>query len=89
MRYPVGDAFATELMLALYDKLLDKRRPLPAALHLALDDALKADIPIPPLAPVTPILVGPLAADLQLAPPPAAATGFVLPTVGLRIGFPR
>ena len=54
MRYPVGDAFATELMLALYDKLLDKRRSLPAALHLAMDDALKADIPIPPQAPVTP-----------------------------------
>ena len=45
MRYPVGDAFATELMLALYEKLLDKRRPLPAALRLALDDTLEADIP--------------------------------------------
>ena len=45
MRYPVGDAFATELMLALYDKLLDKRRPLPAALHLALDDALQSRHP--------------------------------------------
>ncbi|MCA9941705.1 MAG: CHAT domain-containing protein, partial [Anaerolineales bacterium] len=32
MRYPVGDAFATDLMLALYDKLLDKGQPLPAAL---------------------------------------------------------
>ncbi|MCE7985852.1 MAG: CHAT domain-containing protein, partial [Caldilinea sp. CFX5] len=88
MRYPVGDAFATELMLALYEKLLDRRRPLPAALHLALDDALAADIPIPPLAPVTPILVGPLATTLQLPPPPAAATGFVLPKVGLGLAFP-
>ena len=52
-----------------------------------MDDALKADIPIPPLAPVTPILVGPLASDLRLAPPAAAAAGIALPTVGLRIGY--
>jgi hypothetical protein len=88
MRYPVGDAFAAELMLALYEKLLDKRRPLPAALNLALEDALHARIPIPSLAPVTPILVGPAATDLRLAPPAAAATGFVLPPVGLGIAFP-
>ncbi len=88
MRYPVGDAFATELMLALYDKLLDKRRPLPAALHLALDDALEADIPKPPLSPATPILVGVRAAELQLAPPPQEAQTFALPTVGLSIAFP-
>lgn len=88
MRYPVGDAFATELMLTLYEKLLDRRRPLPAALHLALDDALRADIPLPSLAPVTPILVGPPATTLQLTPPTAAATGFVLPRVGLGLAFP-
>ena len=88
MRYPVGDAFATELMLALYEKLLDKRRPLPAALHLALDDALEADIPKPPLSPATPILVGVRAAELQLAPPPHEAQTFTLPTVGLSIAFP-
>ena len=88
MRYPVGDAFATELMLALYEKLLDKRRPLPAALHLALDDALEADIPKPPLSPATPILVGVRAAELQLAPPPQEAQTFALPTVGLSIAFP-
>ena len=41
MRYPVGDAFATELMLGLYEKLLDKRQRLPAALQLALGEALK------------------------------------------------
>ena len=73
MRYPVGDAFATELMLALYDKLLEKRRPLPAALNLALNDALDADIPKPPLSPATPILVGVRAAELQLVPPPREA----------------
>src|SRR5208337_4246615 len=88
MRYPVGDAFATELMLALYGKLLDKRRPLPAALHLALDDALEADIPKPPLSPATPILVGVRAAELQLAPPPREAQPIDLPKVGLSIGFP-
>ena len=88
MRYPVGDAFATELMLALYDKLLDKRRPLPAALHLALDDALAVDIPKPPLSPATPILVGVRAAELQLAPPPQEAQRLALPTVGLSIAFP-
>jgi len=88
MRYPVGDAFATELMLALYGKLLDKRRPLPAALHLALDDALAVDIPKPPLSPATPILVGVRAAELQLAPPPQEAQTIALPTVGLSIAFP-
>ncbi len=88
MRYPVGDAFATELMLALYGKLLDKRRPLPAALHLALDDALAVDIPKPPLSAATPILVGLRAAELQLAPPPRDAQPVDLPKVGLSIGFP-
>jgi hypothetical protein len=89
MRYPVGDDFATELMLALYDKLLERRRPLPAALHLALDDALAADIPKPPLSSATPILVGVRAAELQLVPPPREAQTFNLPTVGLSIAFPR
>lgn len=88
MRYPVGDAFATELMLSLYDKLLDKRRPLPAALHLALGEALAADIPRPALSPATPILLGPRAADLQLAPPKQPPQAIILPTLGLSIGFP-
>jgi tetratricopeptide (TPR) repeat protein len=88
MRYPVGDAFATELMLALYEKLLDRHQPLPAALHLALDEALKADIPRPPLSPATPILIGPRAADLQLALPARPPQQFALPHVGLGIAFP-
>jgi hypothetical protein len=88
MRYPVGDDFATDLMLALYGKLLEKRRLLPAALHLALDDALLSDIPRPPLSPITPILVGIRAAELQLAPPLRATEEFVLPPVGLSIAFP-
>jgi len=87
MRYPVGDAFATDLMLALYANLLENNQPLPAALHLALDDALASDIPKPPLSPATPILVGVRAAELELAPPQEAQR-FVLPTVGLSIGFP-
>ncbi len=88
MRYPVGDAFATDLMLALYDKLLGKGRPLPAALHLALADAL-TDAHCPPLSPLTPILVGAPAAGLKLAPPPRPLQGFVLPKTGLEIAFPR
>lgn len=88
MRYPVDDAFATDLMLALYDKLLDKGRPLPAALHLALDDALRAAAR-PPLSPFTPLLVGAPAAALALTPPPLPPQSFALPqTTGLD-GFPR
>jgi hypothetical protein len=88
MRYPVGDAFATELMLALYQKLLEKRQPLPAALHLALEEALASDIPKPPLSRATPILMGPSGADLHLWPPPREAETISLPTVGLSIAFP-
>ncbi|HWQ14173.1 MAG TPA: hypothetical protein VNL77_15345 [Roseiflexaceae bacterium] len=69
MRYPVDDTFATDLMLALYDRLLDRRRPLPAALHLALQEVAPAAQRHQPLAPATPVLIGPRAAELQLAPP--------------------
>ena len=80
MRYPVDDTFASELMISLYTKLLEKRQPLPAALHLALTDASKTDVPKPPLSPFTPILIGPRAAagDLGLRPPQPG-----LRTVGL------
>jgi hypothetical protein len=88
MRYPVGDEFATDLMLALYEKLLERRQPLPAALHLALDDALKPEIPRPPLSPVTPILVGVRANALRLVPRVGAAESFALPRAGLSIAFP-
>ena len=88
MRYPVGDAFATELMLSLYEKLLDRHQPLPAALHLALDEALAADIPRPPLSPATPILIGARAADMQLALPLRPPQEITLPRVGLSIAFP-
>ena len=86
MRYPVGDAFATDLTLALYDRLLDKGQPLPAALQLALDEALEGNGRRPPLSPVTPILFGPRAAGLQLALPSRPAE-FTLPRTGL-INFP-
>ena len=88
MRYPVGDAFATELMLALYGKLLERRQPLPASLYLALKDALDSDIANPPLSPATPILVGLRAAELQLVPPLRRAGVPDLSTVGLSIAFP-
>jgi len=88
MRYPVGDAFAIDLMLALYEKLLEKRRPLPAALNLALGDAIAADIANPPLSPATPILVGLRAAELKLVPPARQAGETVLEKVGLSIAFP-
>lgn len=87
MRYPVEDGFATDLMLALYDKLLDKNRSLPDALHLALEETLRA-APRPPLSPYTPILVGAPAADLTLAPPPGPPPRVALPQVGLSIAFP-
>ncbi|MFC2142141.1 CHAT domain-containing protein [Acidobacteriota bacterium] len=87
MRFPVGDAFATELMLSLYEKLISRRQALPAALHLALEHALAADIPHPPLSLTTPVLFGPRAADLKLIPPERPAL-FTLPETGLSIAFP-
>ncbi len=87
MRYPVADDFATDLMLALYEKLLDKRQPLPAALHLALENALREERP--PLSPLTPLLVGAPAATLTLPPPSAPSPDFALPRTGLGIAFPE
>ena len=88
MRYPVGDGFATDLSLALYGQLLGHRQPLPAALRLALAQAL-ADDPAAdlPLSPFTPVLLGPRAAALTLIPPARPVGGFVLPQTGL-FGFP-
>jgi hypothetical protein len=88
MRYPVGDAFAIDLMLSLYEKLLDRGQPLPGALHLALDEALAGDVPRPPLSVTTPILVGSRAAELRLSPPRRPVGIFQLPQVGLDIHFP-
>jgi hypothetical protein len=84
MRYPVGDAFATDLALELYDALLDKRQPLPGALQTALGDALdpRRDPHQPGFSRITPILFGTPAADLRL-PAPARPPDFALPAVGL------
>lgn len=89
MRYPVGDSFATELMLALYEKLLEQGQPLPAALQLALGQALAAELVPASLAEVTPILLGSRAAALELPPPKRPPGPATLPTVGLSIGFPK
>jgi len=85
MRYRVGDDFARDAVLGLYDRLLAKGQPLPAALQLALNEALKSDAP--PLSLVTPILFGPRAAGLTVVPP-RKEPSFVLPRTGL-LGFPR
>ncbi|MFY9824151.1 MAG: CHAT domain-containing protein [Thermoanaerobaculia bacterium] len=88
MRYSVGDTFAREAVLSLYEMLLEKGQPLPAALQAALDEVLdpakKAGTL--PLSRITPILFGPRAADLALPVPRTSAT-FVLPQTGLQ-GFP-
>ncbi|MFH1909017.1 MAG: CHAT domain-containing protein [Chloroflexota bacterium] len=84
MRYPVGEAFATDLALELYDALLDKRQPLPGALQTALGEALdpRRDPRQPGFARITPILFGTPAADLRL-PTPARRPDFQLPAAGL------
>jgi hypothetical protein len=88
MRYPVDDDFATDLMLSLYAKLLDRRRPLPDALNLALGEALAAGAERSPLSMATPILVGSLAAGLQLAPAAQPMPGFGSLLAGFGIAFP-
>lgn len=89
MRYSVGDDFAREVVLALYEKLLGKEQPLPAALQLALDEALEDSADTAdafPLSRITPILFGPRAAGLVLKTP-KAEIDFEPPTTGL-LGFP-
>jgi hypothetical protein len=84
MRYPVLDDFAAELVLTLYDRLLEKRQPLPQALQLALDDALDAshNPQRPTFSRLTPLLFGSRAADLRLQAPPRPSS-FALPQTGL------
>lgn len=88
MRYPVGDSFATELMLALYARLLERRQRLPAALQSSLQEALERDITPSTLAGLTPVLLGARAAALQLVAPQRAPGPLALPTTGLTIAFP-
>jgi hypothetical protein len=90
MRYPVGDDFATELSLSIYGQLLENGQPLPAALNLAIDEAIRSPLVSHPyLSPVTPILVGARAAELKLEAPEQTDEEFVLPTTGLEIAFPK
>jgi hypothetical protein len=87
MRYSVGDDFARELVLRLYDLLLKSGQPLPGALHFALEEVLGgADGGrLPPLSLATPVLFGRRAADLKFALPRRPAE-FALPETGL-FGF--
>lgn len=93
MRYSVGDDFAREVVLSLYDKLLGKEQPLPAALQLALEEALQETADTAdafPLSRITPILFGPRAAGLRLealAKSPSEQD-FKLPETG-PVGFPE
>lgn len=84
MRYPVLDDFASELALTLYDRLLEKKQPLPQALQLALADSLSpARAPFrPDFSRLTPVLFGARAADLRLQAPPRPPS-FAPPPTGL------
>ena len=62
---------------------------LPAALHLALDEALASKVPKPPLSSATPILLGGRAAELKLTPPQQSEETLALPKTGLGIAFPE
>ena len=88
MRYSVGDTFAREAVLSLYEMLLEKGQPLPAALQAALGEVLDPEEEpwAPPLSLVTPILFGPRAADLSL-PVPRTRPNFEAPQTGMQ-GFP-
>ena len=84
MRYPVLDDFATELALTLYDRMLEKRQPLPQALELAMAEALhpKHDPYLPTFSRSTPLLFGARAADLRLQAPKRQPS-FELPQTGM------
>ncbi|HYP29032.1 MAG TPA: CHAT domain-containing protein [Blastocatellia bacterium] len=89
MRYPVLDDFATEMALTLYERMLEKKQPLPQALQLAVDDALSPEHnPYRPIfSRLTPLLFGKRAADLRLQAPPRPPS-FDLPQTGL-FYFPK
>ena len=89
MRYSVGDAFARETALGLYGLLFGKGQTLPAALQLAVGDAVGdgGSSAAPPLSPFTPVLFGRRAAALSLRPPPRGPVSFAAPRAG-RQDFP-
>jgi hypothetical protein len=72
MRYPVVDDFAIALDERVYEGLFGRDQELPRALQLALPaSAGKQPTPgAPALSVATPTLLGPLAAELRLRPPP-------------------
>ena len=71
MRYPVTDEFATALTERVYDLLINKGRPLPRTVGLALRQVLPATggVQFPALSVAIPILVGASAVGLTLAAP--------------------
>jgi tetratricopeptide (TPR) repeat protein len=85
MRYPVVDDFAIALSAQLYDRLLGHRQPLTRALQRALPEAAgEAPSPgAPAVSVATPALFGPLAADLQVAPPQGGPQDFNVGTLKL------
>jgi hypothetical protein len=89
MRYPVGDDFAIDLALKFYDLLLDKHRPMPDALQMALHevwgDGTRAGLV--PFAPATPALFGSLAGTLKLIPPRRTNYTIVTDKPGLERSF--
>lgn len=85
MRYAVGDQFAITLGNGLFRALLEDHQPLPGALQLALDDALK--YAAPPLSAATPILFGARSADLALQLP-SQPEGYHPPANPLAAYFP-
>jgi len=85
MRYTVGDEFATELMIELYELLLDKGQTLPRSLQLSLRNTLTSghNAVYNPLSLATPALFGRQAANLVIKPPTIPRSRFQLPLPGL------
>jgi hypothetical protein len=72
MRYPVVDDFAIALDERLYEGMLGRDQELARAVQLAVPAAAgpQPTPGAPALSVATPTLLGPLAADLRLQPPP-------------------
>nr|WP_275955171.1 AAA family ATPase [Planomonospora venezuelensis] len=71
MRYPVVDSFAIDLAAELYGLLVEKGRPLPRALGMALRAVVAAPptLDCPALSVTTPALFGARALELKLTAP--------------------
>ncbi|HEY7202578.1 MAG TPA: AAA family ATPase, partial [Candidatus Dormibacteraeota bacterium] len=90
MRHPIEDGFAIDLSLGLYHRLLDNRQPLPRALQLAIQNAVRAPAGLRPsaLAPATPAIFGAPAAELRFQAP-AGTPLFFDPRQLRAAGLPR